>query len=83
MNVVEIIDENLKVLRTFSPDHKNVIDVSQPSMRLKWNLNIPPFRRSSIPAYQHSSIPCLSTREFKQATFLSRGRIPEVSCFPF
>ena len=37
VNVVEIIDENLKVLRTFSPDHKNVIDVSQPSMRLKWN----------------------------------------------
>ena len=77
MNVVEIIDENLKVLRTFSPDHKNVIDVSQPSMWLKWNLNIPPFRRSGIPAFQHSS-----TREFKQATFLSRGRQPEVSCFP-
>ena len=27
MNVFEIIDESFKVLRTFSPDHKNVIDV--------------------------------------------------------
>ena len=38
MNVVEIIDENFKVLRTFSPDHKNIIDVSQPSMRLEWGV---------------------------------------------
>ena len=29
VNAVEIIEENFKVLRTFSPDHKNVIDVSQ------------------------------------------------------
>ena len=28
VNAVEIIDENFKVLPTFSPDHKNVIDVS-------------------------------------------------------
>ena len=38
VNVVEIIDENFKVLRTFSPDHKNIIDVSQPSMRLEWGV---------------------------------------------
>ena len=38
MNAVEIIDENFKVLRTFSPDHKNVIDVSQRSMGLKWGV---------------------------------------------
>ena len=38
MNVVEVIDENFKVLRTFSPDHKNVIDVSQPSMGLNWGV---------------------------------------------
>ena len=38
MNVVEIIDENFKVLRTFSPDHKNIIDVSQPNMRLEWGV---------------------------------------------
>ena len=38
MNAVEIIDENFKVLRTFSPDNKNVINVSQPSMGLKWGV---------------------------------------------
>ena len=32
MNAVEIIEEHVKVLRTFSPGHKNVIDVSQPSI---------------------------------------------------
>ena len=38
VNAVEIIDENFKVLRTLSPDHKNVIDVSQPSMGLIWGV---------------------------------------------
>ena len=35
VNVVEIIDEIFLVLGTFSPDHKNVLDVSQLSMGLK------------------------------------------------
>ena len=29
MNVVKIVDEN------FGPDHKNIIDIAQPSVRLK------------------------------------------------
>ena len=32
------IEKKFKVFRTFSPDHKNVIDVSQPSMGLKWGV---------------------------------------------
>ena len=28
VHVVKIIDENFKVIRTFGPDHKNIIDIS-------------------------------------------------------
>ena len=38
MNVVEIVHENFKVIQTFGPDHKNIIDIAQPSVRLKWGI---------------------------------------------
>ena len=43
MNAVEINDENIKVLRTFSPDYKNIIDVSLPNMGLKWGVPLDHF----------------------------------------
>ena len=36
MNVVKIINENFKIIRTF--DHKNIIDISQPSVGLEWGI---------------------------------------------
>ena len=38
MNFVTIIDENFKVIRTFGPDHKNIMDISQPSVGLEWGI---------------------------------------------
>ena len=30
MNVIEIIDEYFQTMRTFCPDHENIIDISPP-----------------------------------------------------
>ena len=38
MNAVEIIDEDFWVIQTFSPDHKNIIDISKPSVGLEWGI---------------------------------------------
>ena len=35
MNVVKIVDKNFKIIQTLGPDHKNIIDIAQPSVRLK------------------------------------------------
>jgi len=34
MNVIEIIDEYFQTIRTFCPDHGNIIDISPPCVRL-------------------------------------------------
>ena len=38
VNVVKIIEENFYVIQTFGPDHKNIIDMSYPSVRLGWGI---------------------------------------------
>ena len=34
MNVIEIIDEYFQTIRTFCPDHENIIDIFPPCVRL-------------------------------------------------
>ena len=68
VNVVKIVHENFQVIQTFGPDHKNIIDIAQPSVRLKWGIF------QSV-CFEKTAILCKDTNDFLNK-LLTIGNLP-------